>query len=59
MREGLELARKEAEKAERDYDLERVAKLRHGTIPDIEKHLAEAEKADGRARGRFAASAKR
>ena len=45
LREGLELAKKEAEKAERDYDLERVAKLRHGTIPDIEKHLAEAEKA--------------
>ena len=45
LREGLELAKKEAEKAEREYDLERVAKLRHGTIPDIEKHLAEAEAA--------------
>ncbi|MBN2685874.1 MAG: ATP-dependent chaperone ClpB [Pontiellaceae bacterium] len=43
LREGLELARKEAEKAERDYDLERVAKLRHGTIPEIERKLAEAE----------------
>ncbi|VGO16611.1 Chaperone protein ClpB [Pontiella desulfatans] len=45
LREGLELAKQEAEKAERDYDLERVAKLRHGTIPDIVKHLAEAEAA--------------
>ncbi len=43
LREGLELAKAEAEKAERQYDLERVAKLRHGTIPDIEKKLAEAE----------------
>ncbi len=43
LRVGLELARQEAEKAERAYDLERVAKLRHGTVPEIEKQLAEAE----------------
>ncbi|MDZ8117449.1 ATP-dependent chaperone ClpB [Pontiella agarivorans] len=43
LREGLELARMEAEKAEREYDLERVAKLRHGTIPDIAAKLAEAQ----------------
>ncbi len=43
LRGSLELARQESEKAERDYDLERVAKLRHGTIPDIEKQLADAE----------------
>ncbi len=43
LRGSLELARQESEKAERDYDLERVAKLRHGTIPDLEKQLAEAE----------------
>jgi ATP-dependent Clp protease ATP-binding subunit ClpB len=47
LREGLELARQEAEKAEREYDLERVAKLRHGTIPEIVKHLADAEAAMG------------
>ncbi len=45
LREGLELAKAEAEKAERQYDLERVAKLRHGTIPEIEKKLAGAEAA--------------
>ncbi len=45
LREGLDLARTEAEKAEREYDLERVAKLRHGTIPEIERQLAEAEAA--------------
>jgi ATP-dependent Clp protease ATP-binding subunit ClpB len=43
LRGSLELAKQEAEKAERDYDLERVAKLRHGTIPDIGKQLAAAE----------------
>jgi ATP-dependent Clp protease ATP-binding subunit ClpB len=43
LREGLELARAETERAEREYDLERVARLRHGTIPDIEKKLEEAE----------------
>ena len=45
LREGLELAKQEAEKAEREYDLERVAKLRHGTIPTIGKQLEEAEAA--------------
>lgn len=43
LREALELARNEAERAERDYDLERVAKLRHGTIPEIVRTLAKAE----------------
>jgi ATP-dependent Clp protease ATP-binding subunit ClpB len=45
LREGLELARQEAERAEREYDLERVAKLRHGSIPEIETQLKEAETA--------------
>ena len=45
LREGLELAKAEAERAERKYDLERVAKLRHGTIPEITQKLAEAEAA--------------
>jgi ATP-dependent Clp protease ATP-binding subunit ClpB len=43
LRESLELARQESDKAEREYDLERVAKLRHGSIPTIEKQLKEAE----------------
>jgi ATP-dependent Clp protease ATP-binding subunit ClpB len=43
LRESLELARQEAEKAERAYDLERVAKLRHGNIPELERQLEEAE----------------
>jgi len=39
LRESLEIARVQLEKAERDYDLNRAAELRHGTIPGIEKQL--------------------
>ena len=39
----LEEANREAERAERDADLERAAKLRYGEIPDLEKTVAEAE----------------
>jgi ATP-dependent Clp protease ATP-binding subunit ClpB len=45
LREGLEQTRLEAERAEREYDLERVAKLRHGTIPEMERILATEEAA--------------
>ncbi len=45
LRGALELARQNLERAEREYDLERAASLRHGTIPEIEAKLAEAEKA--------------
>jgi len=41
IREKLEAARRESEQAERAYDLERVAKLRHGEIPELERKLAE------------------
>lgn len=43
LREALDLARRESAEAERAYDLERVAKLRHGTIPGLEKQLKELE----------------
>ena len=43
LREALELARRESADAERAYDLERVAKLRHGTIPQLEAQLKELE----------------
>lgn len=43
LREALDLARRESEDAERNYDLERVAKLRHGTIPQLENQLADLE----------------
>ncbi len=42
--ETLELARQNLERAEREYDLDRAAELRHGTIPNLQKQIAEAEK---------------
>jgi ATP-dependent Clp protease ATP-binding subunit ClpB len=45
LRESLELAKQGLERAEREYDLERAASLRHGTVPGIEEQLAKAEKA--------------
>jgi ATP-dependent Clp protease ATP-binding subunit ClpB len=45
LRESLELAKQSLQKAEREFDLETAAKLRHGVIPGIEQQIAEAEKA--------------
>jgi ATP-dependent Clp protease ATP-binding subunit ClpB len=39
----LEEVRAEAERAEREADLERAAKLRYGEIPELDKEIAEAE----------------
>ena len=39
LREDLERTRLEAESAERAYDLNRAAELRHGTIPELERRL--------------------
>ena len=39
----LEEAHREAERAERDADLEGAAKLRYGEIPELEKTVAESE----------------
>ncbi len=41
-KERLESVRQEAERAERDGDLARVAELRYGQLPALEKALAEA-----------------
>jgi ATP-dependent Clp protease ATP-binding subunit ClpB len=43
VRERLEQARVEAERAEREADLQRAAELRYGEIPALEKQLAAAE----------------
>jgi len=48
IKEQLEEAGREVERAERDADLQRAAELRYGTIPELERQLAEAEaRADG------------
>ena len=45
LREDLETSRLEMEKAERAYDLNKVAELRHGKIPQLEAELKKLEKA--------------
>ncbi|MDQ3644295.1 MAG: AAA family ATPase, partial [Actinomycetota bacterium] len=42
-KERLEQAHREAERAEREADLERAAQLRYGDIPDLERELASQE----------------
>jgi ATP-dependent Clp protease ATP-binding subunit ClpB len=45
VREELEAARLEMAQAERAYDLNKIAELRHGRIPQLESELVKAEKA--------------
>lgn len=42
-REEIEQARQQIEEAERDYDLNRAAELRHGRLPELEEALAREE----------------
>ena len=41
MKSEIEKRKKELEQAEAEYDLERAARLRHGTIPSLERELVE------------------
>ncbi len=43
LREALELTRTELARAERDYDLNKAAELRNGTLPRMEGKIREAE----------------
>ena len=50
VKEKLEQAHRDAERAERDADLQRAAELRYGEIPELEGALADAEaQTDGNA----------
>jgi ATP-dependent Clp protease ATP-binding subunit ClpB len=51
LRGRLEEKRREVAAAERDYDLELLAKLRHGELPELERQLAALEKKLNRAEG--------
>lgn len=51
LRERIEQVRLDIEAAERAYDLNKVAELRHGTLPALEKELAEAESIEHSDRG--------
>ncbi|HUE25174.1 MAG TPA: ATP-dependent chaperone ClpB [Solirubrobacteraceae bacterium] len=46
VREQLDQARTELERAQREADLGRAAELQYGTIPELEKHLQAAESAE-------------
>src|ERR1700728_544832 len=47
LKKQLESSRQEAERAERAADLARAAELRYGTVPELERELAEREANDG------------
>jgi ATP-dependent Clp protease ATP-binding subunit ClpB len=49
IQEQLEQARIELERAQREADLGRAAELQYGTIPELDKRLAEAESAEAQA----------
>ena len=44
LRQEIEQVRLESERAEREYDLNRAASLRHGQLPELERRLEAAEK---------------
>ena len=50
VRTRLDAARRELERAEREFDLEVAARLRHGEIPELERQLTEAEASEGQER---------
>lgn len=43
LREEIEKVRHEVERAERSYDLNKAAELKHGKLPELERHLKEEE----------------
>ncbi len=53
LREQIEQARQEMETAERQYDLNKAAQLRHGTLPELERQLKEAQKRSREKRSRL------
>ena len=50
LREDLEAANAELEKAQREYDLEKAAQLQYGRIPELKKALAAEEQIAARGR---------
>ncbi len=48
LREKIEKARREGEEAERRYQLEKVAEIRHGVLPGLEKQLQALDARGGR-----------
>ena len=52
LREELEQVRREIDEAERTYDLNRAAELRHGRLPELERRLAAEEERLNERQGR-------
>jgi ATP-dependent Clp protease ATP-binding subunit ClpB len=52
LREKIEQVRIDAEKAERQYDLNKAAELRHGKLPQLERELRDEEKRMSKDAGR-------
>jgi ATP-dependent Clp protease ATP-binding subunit ClpB len=52
LREELEQVRREIEEAERTYDLNRAAELRHGRLPELERRLQSEEERLNERQGR-------
>ncbi|MDR3279167.1 MAG: AAA family ATPase, partial [Synergistaceae bacterium] len=50
LRERIEGTKADIDRAEREYDLNRAAELRHGTLPELQKQLREAEEKEGASR---------
>jgi ATP-dependent Clp protease ATP-binding subunit ClpB len=48
LREKIEKARRACEEAERSYNLEKVAEIRHGILPALEKELRATEAGEGK-----------
>lgn len=44
LREEINRVKEQIERAERDYDLNKAAELKHGRLPELERQLADAEK---------------
>ena len=51
LRQEIEQVRHQAEEAERSYDLNRAAELRHGRLPELERRLAAEEQLLGAKQG--------
>jgi len=51
LREEIDVTRLQIEKAEREYDLNRAAQLKHGVLPDLQKRLEAEEAAVEQRRG--------
>jgi ATP-dependent Clp protease ATP-binding subunit ClpB len=58
LRAELDQVRREVEEAERNYDLNRAAELRHGRLPELERRLASEEERPDVQAGRHVAAAR-